>query len=810
MARRCCRWLLLLPLLLGSMSVGWTAPERQNIVVWGVGLGPDTKGDEARIRAFEKKFPQYRVKVLSMGAGAMDPQKLMTAIVGRVPPDVIYQDRFTVSDWASRGAFRALDDLIARDAPTDPSTPTPDKYYPAPWNEASYGGKVYAIPDGSDDRVLYYNTKVFAENADKLRAAGLDPDRPPRTWSEVLAYSKVLTKFRKDGTLERAGFIPNYGNSWLYLYAFQNNSSFLTPDGRTCTLYSEPAEEALKFMIAGYDILGGYAEAQKFQSAQRGNADDPFIIGNVAMKIDGDWIISSLARYGPNLEFKTVPAPVPDDRYYKRGRFKDEKDQFITWIGGFSYAIPAGARNVEGAWEFMKYVASEDGYRIAMAAQRSWEARRGRILVPKIMARKSFNEMNLNDFAPKDPRFADALRTHVSMMPFARIRPATPVAQMLWDQHVRAIEFACLKNLSPKDALKQGQDVVNRELDEIYSADKYPVVDLKVPAIIGTMGAVIGIVLFVAGYKRQRIGLLGRTEARWAYLFLTPWLVGFFVFTLGPMLASLFFSFTQYNVLSDARWVGVKNYQELFHDEQGLLKKAFLNVLYLGGIGIPLGLITGLAIALLLNQAVRGMRYYRTAFYLPSIVPTVATAVLWIFILNADPNRGLINGIWHSTIQAWFGTPPPGWLSVEQWAKPSILLMGLWGAGGGMILWLAGLKSIPTTLYEAANIDGANPRQAFWNITLPQLTPLIFFNTVMGLIGSLQTFEVAYVITGGNGAGPSDSLLTPVYHLFRNGFAYFKMGYASALAWVIFFIALALTATQLLLAKKWVHTEGKL
>lgn len=772
-------------------------------------MGPDSKGFEARLKEFQKRFPQYRVRVLSMGAGEMNPQKLMTAIVGGVPPDVIRQDRFTISDWASRNAFRALDDLIERDQKVDPTTPTPDKYYPAPWREAQYEGKMYAIPTESDDRVLYYNKAVFAENAAALRKAGLDPERPPKTWSEVLAYSKILTKFGPNGELTQAGFIPNYGNSWLYIYAFMTNANWISADGRKCVMNTPETREALQFMIDGYDILGGYAEAQKFQSGLRGGPDDPFITGRIAMKIDGDWIISNLAKYGPSLEFGTAPAPIPDDRLALRGRYAKDKDTFITWIGGFSMAIPRGARNVEGAWQYIKFMAGEEAYEIDCRAQAAWEKRRGRIWVPRIMARIERNKANLTEFMPRDPRFAGAVRSHVSMMPYARIRPATPVGQVLWDEHVRAIEFACLKQRTPEEALTIAQSVVQENLDEVFEKDKYPVVDMRLPAIIGAAGALVGIAIFVAAYKRQRLGPLGRYESRWGYLLIAPWLFGFLVFTIGPMIASLFFSFTQYNVLNDARWVGLKNYQELAADKQHLLAKAFMNVLYLAGIGVPLGLITGLAIALLLNAAVRGMPFFRTMFYMPSIVPAVATIVLWLFIFNADPKRGLITGFWSMTLTQWFGVAPPGFLSVAEWAKPSVILMGLWGAGGGMILWLAGLKGISKTLYEAASIDGASPWQQFWTITLPQLSALILFNTIMGFIGSFQQFENMYIITSGNGAGASDSLLTPVYLLFNTGFRFFKMGSASALAWAIFAVILIMTGIQWLATSKFVHYEGK-
>jgi multiple sugar transport system permease protein len=194
---------------------------------------------------------------------------------------------------------------------------------------------------------------------------------------------------------------------------------------------------------------------------------------------------------------------------------------------------------------------------------------------------------------------------------------------------------------------------------------------------------------------------------------------------------------------------------------------------------------------------------------MPAIVPGVASVVLWMWILNADPGRGLFNFAWAHTISVWFGTQPPGWLTVEAWAKPSLIVMGLWGAGSGMILWLAGLKGISQTLYEAASIDGATPLQQFWNVTFPQLSPIVVFNTVMGFIGSLQQFDSIYIITGGASAGPADSLLMPVYHLFINGFKYFKMGYASSLAWVIFAIILAITGLQWWLAPRWVHYEAE-
>jgi multiple sugar transport system permease protein len=212
---------------------------------------------------------------------------------------------------------------------------------------------------------------------------------------------------------------------------------------------------------------------------------------------------------------------------------------------------------------------------------------------------------------------------------------------------------------------------------------------------------------------------------------------------------------------------------------------------------------------MLLNMKVKGMNWYRTAFYVPSIVPGVASAVLWAWLLAGDPNKGIVNALWRVSLTDWFGWQPPGWFGAAEWAKPGLIFQGLWGAGGGMILWLAGLQGVPQNLYEAAEIDGASGLSRFRHVTLPMLSPYIFFNLIMGSIGAIQEFDRVYILAGGTGGyGPLDSLVVPVLYLFNNAFRYFKMGYASAIAWVIFIIILGLTLIQWQMQKYWVHYEN--
>jgi len=787
-------------------------PGTTRLVVWGLQYGEESQGLRARVQAFERRH-RAKVSILSMGAGQMNPQKLMTAIVGRVPPDVIHQDRFTIGDWASRDAFQPLNDLIEADSAAPDAVRQTD-FYRACWQEALYKGRVYAIPSSTDDRALYYNRALFRE-------AGLDPDTPPRTWRRLLDYAKRLTVSDADGSFKRIGFIPNYGNSWLYLYSWQNGGEFMSADGRRCTLDNPQSVAALQFMVDVYDALGGVTKVDAFASGFQSQELDPFLTGKVAMKIDGNWVLQGIGRYRPDLDFAVAPAPVPDERLAQTeggqtGRFSGQPP-FVTWSGGFSYAIPRGAAHRRLAWQFIKWMVSPEAALLEAAAQRDYNRSKGRPFVPGISANQRANEAVFRAFAPQSRKFREPLRLFIDMMPSARFRPVTFVGQRLWDEHVRAFDQATHHRdtrKSPATSMAEGTRVVQAELDKVFKRRVFPRLSPVVPVTISVLFGLI-LIAFVAfrAMAWLRMGRIARQEAAAGYLFAAPWLFGFLALTAGPIITSVFLSLCDYDVLHPPRYVGFHNYAELFTADSYYLKTSLYNVAYLAVIGIPLGIVTGLAIAMLLNSKVAGMSVYRTCFYLPSIVPVVASAVLWAWVLNGDPNRGLLNAAWKGTLTPWFGWDPPGWFGAAEWAKPGLIVQGLWGAGGGMILWLAGLQGIPQHLYEAAEIDGAGVLTRFRHVTIPMLSPYVFFNLIMGTIGALQEFDRVYVLSGqgagSSSVGPVDSLLVPVMYLFNNAFKYFKMGYASALAWVLFVIILGLTLLQLKLAPRWVHYEAE-
>lgn len=297
----------------------------------------------------------------------------------------------------------------------------------------------------------------------------------------------------------------------------------------------------------------------------------------------------------------------------------------------------------------------------------------------------------------------------------------------------------------------------------------------------------------LGGRHRSRL-----IEACWGYFLISPWLVGFVVFVAGPMLYSIYLSLSMYNLMMPPRWAGLFNYQYMANDPlvwQSLKVTAIYTF-----VGVPMRVILALAIAILLNQKVRMMPLFRTIYYLPSVVSGVAVAILWMWILS--PEYGLLN-----SLLAKVGIMGPRWLMDQRWALLAMIVMSLWGVGGNMVIFLAALQGVPQHLYEAADVEGASRWQKTWHVTVPSISPSTFFVLVMSIIGSFQVFTQGYVMTRG---GPNNSTLFYVLYLYQQAFELLRMGYASALAWLLFVIIMACTALVLRSSALWVYYEGEL
>jgi multiple sugar transport system permease protein len=296
---------------------------------------------------------------------------------------------------------------------------------------------------------------------------------------------------------------------------------------------------------------------------------------------------------------------------------------------------------------------------------------------------------------------------------------------------------------------------------------------------------------------KHRSGKLARTETRWGYLFIMPCILGLVLFAFGPMIFSIYISLSEWNIITPVKFIGITNYINAFKDP--LIPHSLRVTLYYCILSIPLGLIVTFLLANLLNTGVKGMSVFRTIYYIPAIVPAVASSALWMNLFSVQ--YGLINNVLKLV-----HLPTFQFLNSRTQVIPSMVIMSVWGAGSGVIIYLAGLQGISKTLYEAAEIDGAGAFRRFFHITIPMMTPIIFFNFLMGIIGGLQTFGSAYIMTNG---GPANASLFISILIYRSAFTYFRMGYAASLSWILFVIIAILTAVVFRTSNRWVFYESK-
>jgi len=286
-------------------------------------------------------------------------------------------------------------------------------------------------------------------------------------------------------------------------------------------------------------------------------------------------------------------------------------------------------------------------------------------------------------------------------------------------------------------------------------------------------------------------------EAAWGYFFIAPWIIGFLVFSLGPILATIYLSFTRYRIITPPEWIGLRNYVRMFTEDVLYGQSLSVTATYIA-LRVPSWIVIGLLLAMLINRDVPGIRYFRTALYLPTIIPLAASSVIWLWMLN--PQVGFVNA-W---VRSAFGVVLPNWLNDTTWALPAIVVLGIWQIGQTMMIFLAGLQEVPQQLYEAADIDGASALQKFWHVTVPMMTPVIYFNAVVGVISAFQVFGAAFIMTAG---GPANSTLFYILYMYRRGFQFLEMGYASAMSVVLVLIVLALTVLIIRTSDSWVRYE---
>jgi multiple sugar transport system permease protein len=740
---------------------------------------------------YMRKNPRVRiVRIGTPGSGEMNA-KLKTLISAGTPPDLFYLAPDMLAEMAELKLVRPVDDLVEREIAQPGGQVWFDDYYPLLIKAFRYDatkqtrgeGPLFGLPKD-------FTTALFYINIDLFEHAGVDWRRIQSegwTWDEFEAVMRRISSLSGtrgfEGRQIYGGTFEIWADTirnivWTFGGDFFGTKPDGTPDFRNVTLDDPTAQEALEFLhrVCRVDQTVYYPSSKV---AREGGQE--FFNGNIGcVGPVGRW---KVPRFKDISAFNWDVVPVP---------FKSKQHQ-ASQIYYTAWAMSKDTDDPDEAFKLMKFLCGGEGAIL--------QSRQG-LAIPPLQS-----IANSPDFlAPQGiPRHnAQVFLDATAYMRLQQIPREPEWNRLLPDQVNRCIQ---LGELTPLQAATEAERLWLQELNSPLRRREWQPMrwNIVLAAGLALCATLTGVLWWRA--HRERMGPLDRAQERAGFAFILPWVIGFLLLTLGPMLVSLLLSFTKWGAMtpiSEARAVGTANYAHLFAADPKFIKSLRVTLLFVAMV-VPLSQVAALGVAVLMNVRVRGIATYRTIFFVPSlIVVSVVGAVLWMQMYNNQ--YGIVNEILRPILRP-IGLAPPDWFGTDarRWAIPAFVLMSLWGVGGAMILYLAGLKGIPTSLYEAATIDGAGRAGQFWHVTLPMLSPLIFYNVVMGLIGSFQFFIAPMVMTEG---GPNDLTLFYVLNLYRQAFEFHNMGYASAMAWVLFLILLGLTIVIFRGSKNLVYYEG--
>ena len=760
--------------------------------------GDNLKSLNRVVAEFEAANPGIHVKVEPVVDNYEN--KLLSMVAAKVAPDVATINPNRFAQFAARGVFRPLDEF------PDLGGPEADVAgrYANLVDAYRLGGRLYALPrDVACSAYLYYNKRLFREAGIPYPDGSWTWDtkvRPELREKDFVWVMARLTK-RRDGERRpvQYGFAPSWPQLWMDTLLMSSDVRMWDDDRNPRRLFLDDPKVVEIFRFAA-DVPNRFHWMPSSSDVTLGSGStmqDEFRKGRVAMLESGAWEVKDM-----------------------RAKMRDDWDiaPFPTFARGSSAHLPgegnalgilASSPHPQEAWEWVKWFCGPKGLVPMARAGESQPSIRALCLQPGVWLPPEGAAAPPEHLAITD---AVAARAHYRPLPewFA-----SGVAS-----DIQGAVYGVLSGEQKPEtvlATLQGNEPAKLALARRRVAS---------PPYPFGLGVAVGAALVAAllawiylPERGRRLSRVERAENRSAYLFLIPWLVGL-AFTAGPMIYSLLLSFADSDIIRTPTWRGVGNYADLLNpavDDTFFvsLKQTFL----FAAVSVPLGVAAALALSLLLNQKVRGIPLFRALYYLPSLASAVAMSLIWQRLFDRD--AGLINAFLYGPdghsgflgLGPWLsrlvGTPGEAvnWLGNSKTVIPAFVLMGLWGAGGGTIIFLAGLQAIPTSYQEAATLDGAGAWKRFRNVTLPMLTPYVFFSLITGVIGALQVFGQSFVLTDG---GPDRATLFMVVWLYKKAFGELKMGYASAIAWLLFVVILAFTLLQLAAARKWVYYEGEL
>jgi len=751
------------------------------VMHWAGEGGPEeTAIVERSLRAFESAHPGVRVRRINPGDSASFETKLQTMLAAGDPPDVFYVPFERVPFWSSIGLLEPLDDRIADDMSRGTANRVDlDAFFPAVVAAFRFDGTragrgpIYGVPKDFTTVGFYYNKDLF-------RRAGVPFPRDDWTWDDFIDAA------RRIGAIDDASGRPCIGSefvTWPAMVRAYLRTEGLDVRGEGIGDLRTSDPEVVRVL----DRLRSWRhDEERTLTSGRSKLTAGaagFVDGRLGMAGPfGRWIVPEYRRIR---DFEWDFAPLP------RAVGKPPSNIVLT----VAWGISPQCRHKDEAWALVRWLTSPE-----IQAE---QARLG-LAIPAIASVAESDAFIDASAAPANDRgYVDAAR-HAEPLDW----PADPkFAGLLGNRLDAALKDG---TASVAEAAADFERLWQRELASPISGTATLMMPRMPWRTIGLVAALCFAALVAAAIVLLRRGGLtpgARREQRAGLALAGPWIVGFVLFMLGPIVLSLLLSMTRWSGLSsidEARFVGVGNYlQLLFHDER-LRTSAFVTLYYVI-IAVPGGQVLALAAALLMSRSLAGVPFFRAAWYLPSVLAGVGVAVLWRWIF--DPDHGLLNRALEPLLHL-VGASPPDWFGADAavFGAPAFALMSFWTIGASMMIYVAGIQNVPEELHEAAEIDGVRPLRRLLTVTLPMLGPVILFNTLMSLIGSFQVFTQAFVMTGGE---PKDLTRFYVLYLYNQGFEYYEMGYASALAWVLLVIVLVITALLLRSSAAFVHQEAR-
>lgn len=737
------------------------------------------------IQAFERDHPGVTVHDERLPAGDEYSQKLLVEQAAGLTPDVIFCGTGNYAGFAERGVMADLTPYVQH----DPSVKLAE-YYPEVVQALQQNGKLYALPrDIAPEGLVYYNKTLFDKAHMPYPNGSWSWDytpHPERGMKDFLTVAQKLTQH--SSTYGRTVFGYGAGDNSFTMnnFVFSSGAAFVDKtQGPTKLLYSDP--RVVKAIQLTQDLASKYnVSPSAVDLASSGvQSHDLFAQGKIAMYVTGIW---EVPRFRTEIkDFSWDIAAFPAGPTGLHG----------VASGGSGYGMAATSAHKKEAWELVKYLAGPVG--LSNLAQSG--------LAQPAIGRLANSSLWLDNAAPHNRKLT------IEEVPYGHFDVASPVWPEITAIINPKLQLVWNGTLNAQQAVDAFQGPAQAKLDSLNHPPYHPALNWGWGGLAMAL-LVLGLIGWVWQGARSDIKAgkvsASREETRAGFAFVSPWLVGTVIFLLGPMLVSLLLAFSSWDMISPAKWVGGGNFAEMSHDDR-FWKSLTVTLLYTV-FSVPIGVAGSLGLALLLNTKIKGQSIFRTLYYLPAVASAVAASLIWLRLFN--PESGLLNyglSVLHlNGAMGALGLTDPvkgyvNWLGSEKTALGSLVVMSLWGIGGGMVIYLAGLQGIPQSYYEAAELDGANVWQKFKHVTLPLLTPTIFFTLIIGIIASFQTFTQGFVMTQG---GPNNATLFYALYLYQSAFQFLKMGYASALAWVLFLIILVFTALQMKMSG-WVHYEGQ-